>query len=535
MSILKSSFVVSSWTGVSRVMGFVRDIVIANKLGTSAASDAFFIAMLLPNLFRRLFAEGGFNVAFVPLLTQVDAKEGKTAAEEFAATSFTWLLLALLVVILTAQLFMPQLVQLISFSPTENPEKFDMAVFFGRITFPYLFFITLASLMGGICNCYRQFFSFSFVPILLNVAYLTSLLILPEYGVQPALAASVAIPAGGVLQAGFMVWALRRLKFSLRLAWPPKHPQLNDLLKRLGPAAITVGFLQFSFIIDTKFASTLDWWVINPAPYIASGEFAVSYLNYANKFYQFPLSMIGIAMATVLLPHFASALARKDHTASRVAFRESFITGMALAFAATAGLFVLGLPLMKTFFEHGDFTATSAQMSAWAMMGYCLGLPGYIASKITASAFYANGDTKTPVRAVAYTLVVNIIANAALIQFFGHVGIAVATAISGWVNASLQLYWLKKQNFIEIDSYALIWPLIKTVLLGAAVLGVLSVQGFLWPFGEGFILRFIWILSAVGLGGFVFIAGAHYGRLFDIGQLIRKVLKKPSNSAQSSA
>ena len=529
MSLLKASLTVSGWTGISRVFGLVRDIVIANKLGTSAASDAFFMALLLPNLLRRLFTEGAFNMAFVPLLTRIDEKD-QTDSERFASAALTWLGLALIVVLILAEIFMHQVVALIAFDPELYPEKFALTVLYGRITFPYLVGITIASLIGGICTARRRFAAFAIMPMLLNVSFLACLFTLPAFGIEPAMAASIAVPLGGILQAGFMVWALRKLKFNLRLVWPPKHPRLGSLLARLGPAALSVGVLQLSFLIDNKMASNMAQFVPSPEIIAKFGDNAVSYLNYANKFYQFPLALIGIAMATVLLPHFASALERKDKKGAKDAFDKSFVAGLALAASATAGLMILAEPMLTTFFGHGKFTGESVRFSAWAMMAYAAGLPGYITTKITMSAFYANEDTKTPVKAALVALAINIAANFILIRSYGHVGIAAGTAIAGWSNAAIQLWFVQRQGFVDLNLKALSWPILKALALGLAIFGCLVVYQAFVPFVAFKLLQLLWIIGAIAIGVGVFAAGAQYGGLFNVRQALRALTRRAAAS-----
>lgn len=523
MSILKSSAVVSAWTMASRVLGFVRDIVIASKLGVSAASDAFFIATLLPNVFRRLFAEGGFNVAFVPIFTRTNTGKGQKEAEDFASAAFTWLLIALLVINIVAQIFMGQILQ-VFFSIADNPEKFDLAMLYGRITFPYLFLITLTSLMGGICNSFGRFAAFAFMPILLNVGYLACIFILPKYGITPGMATSIGMPVGGVMQLAFMTWALWKTGFKLNLKWPPKHANLNELLLRLGPAALTVGILQISLIIDNAFAGKIQNYIVDPNTLlIPLADKSVSYLNYANKFYQFPLALIGIAMATVLLPHFSRALEKKDFKSAKDSFAQAFSAGNALGLAAMVGLFLVAEKLLITFFGHGKFTLADAHMAGMAMMAYCLGLPGYITAKIAASAFYANKDTKTPVKIAVVALISNVLANLILMQYFGHVGIAAGTAVSGWVNGMLLFFFLKKQGFIEISLKELMWPYLKGWMLAILILVLVILYGNYVTFAESFFLQAAWLVGALSVGFLTFVIGAHLSGLFDFKHALKKL------------
>lgn len=270
--------------------------------------------------------------------------------------------------------------------------------------------------------------------------------------------------------------------------------------------------------------------VASPDVLVQFGDKAVSYLNYANKFYQFPLALIGIAMATVLLPHFASALERKDKKAAKETFDQSFIAGLALATSATAGLIVLAEPMLKTFFEHGAFTAQSAHLSALAMMAYAAGLPGYITTKITMSAFYANEDTSTPVKAVTIALIINVIANFILIRHYGHVGIAAGTAISGWSNAAIQLWFVQRQGFVDLDLKSLSWPILKAVGLGASIFAALIIYQSFVPFVDFKLFQLLWILGAITIGFAIFAFGAHHAGLFNMRRVINALTARAKTS-----
>ncbi len=507
MSFLKSSAIVSVWTFGSRILGFLRDIVLANKLGVSAATDAFFMALVLPNLLRRLMAEGAFNVAFVPQLSREnDASRQK--AEIFASAALSWLLLISLILVVIAEIFMPTLAGLIAPGFKENPEKFDLLVYLGRISFPYLAFITIAAFLGSVCNTLGRFAAYAAVPALLNISFLGCLFILPAFGVDPVLAATVAIPLGGVFQILFMVWAWRKTGFKLHLSFAPKHNGLKTLLKRIGPAALGIGVLQLSFVIDQILASMLH-------------NNAVSYLQFANRFYQMPLALIGIAMATVLLREFSQALGSGNKTKVNSLFEKSFIGGLALGLASTIGLFLLAQELMSTMFQHGKFTSDAATATAYAMMAYSIGLPAYIITKITTSAFFANEDTRTPVIASVITLVINVIANLILMRYYGHIGIAMATAIAGWSNAALQLYLVKRHGFLDIHFKTLFAPLFKIIAVTACMFIAIVLYKLYVPYGGAFMWKFTWLIGAIGLGSIVFAVGAEKTGLFPLMQLFK--------------
>ncbi|MFZ2620553.1 MAG: murein biosynthesis integral membrane protein MurJ, partial [Alphaproteobacteria bacterium] len=499
MSLLKSSMIVSIWTMASRMLGFARDMLMANKMGASAATDAFFIALILPNLLRRLFAEGAFNIAFVPLYSRLNESDPK-AAQAFVNQAFTWMIVFLGMLTIVAEIIMPAFVMLLAAGYANNVEKFALTVLFARCTFPYLVLISLASLLGALCNSAGKFAAYAFVPTLLNVALIGALIVAEPFGWEPALASCIAVPIGGVLQLGFMLWAFKRAGLKVALVRPELSRNMRHLFVRFWPAALGVGVLQISFIIDTTLAS----WLEGPA---------VSYLQYANRFYQLPLAIIGTALATVLLPHMARALERQDQKAADGALTQSLGGGIAIALAATAGLAMLAHELMATLLHHGKFTAEATNATAWAMIAYSLGLPGYILTKITATGFYAAGDTKTPVKAAAYALLVNFVGNLILMQYFGHVGIALATALSGWTNAGLQWYWLQRTGQFTVKGADLVWPLAKAALVAGVVAASLWGFAAVVPFAEHSLLQFAWLAAATVLGGVVFAGGSVWSGL----------------------
>ena len=510
MSLLKSSFTVGFWTLSSRILGFLRDVVIANKLGASAASDAFFVALMLPNLLRRLFAEGAFNVAFVPLLAR-EQEKGDEARLAFISAVFSWLLVTVLAVCAVAMLAMPLVVAALVPGFVGDAEKFNLTVLLGRITFPYLGLITVAAFLGAVLNSARRFAAYAAVPLFLNLSFLAFLLLAPEGEQAAVFAASWAVPVGGLLQVAFMVWAfwVSGLKLSLKL--PHKHPLLKPLLLRLGPAALGVGVLQVSFLIDNFLASFLY-------------DKAISYLQYANRFYQLPLALIGIAVATVLLPHLSSALGKNDKKEAARSFESALVASLSLAFAAFAGLFILAHELMSTLFKHGEFTAAAAAATSWAMMAYSVGLPGYILTKITGSVFFAAEDTRTPLMCSAAALVVNVVANLILMQFMGHVGIALATAISGWFNAALQLVLLHKRQYFPVQYGQFMRPLGKA-LVGTLIMTVVLL-GFeaLVAYPQTGVMRFAWLGPAVALGGLTFAVVAETLKLFPLRRMVKRLL-----------
>lgn len=516
MAILKNSIIVAFWTMASRGLGFARDLLIANKLGATGAADAFFIALMLPNLLRRLFGEGAFNIAFVPILARHKGKSD-AAALEFASAAFSWLLVIVSVVTLIGIFAMPALVAVMASGWLDQPEKFALTVELGRITFPYLGLITIAAFLGAMCNTFGQFAAFAMVPAFLNLSILICLFALPGFNVHPAQAAAWAIPLGGIGQVAYMWWAARRLNLRLTFHWFPRHKDLKPLLYRIGPAAVGVGVLQLSLIIDNQVAS-----------FLSNG--AISYLQYANRFYQLPLALIGIAVATVLLPHLAVLLGEGNRKEATRSFTDALAGCLTLALGATVGLLLLAPEMMMTLLKHGVFSVADSYATAWAMMAYVLGLPAYILTKVTAPAFFASEDPASPVKAGAYALLVNFLINVAFViaakqwgfENIAHVGIALSTAIGGYVNAALQWRWLNRRGILDVDAAAL-WKDIRKMLAVAALVALaIGSLKFAVPYSHDWnlMLRIGWLGLTMGLGLAVFVAGVEYAGLVSFKSLL---------------
>jgi putative peptidoglycan lipid II flippase len=501
--ILKNTLIVSAWTSLSRSLGFVRDLVIANKLGASAASDAFFLALMLPNLLRRLFAEGAFNVAFVPLLAKHKAKN-EAEALRFASVTFSWLVVLVSAVVVLGWVFMPVLMAILASGWLDDAEKFGLAVELGRITMPYLGLITVASFLGAMCNTWGRFAAYAFAPALLNVSLIGCLVVLPSLGVEPVFAATWAVPIGGVLQVAYMAWSAKKLGLTLTFGWLPRHPDLRLFLLRLGPAALGVGVLQLAVLVDTAVASWLP-------------DGAISYLQNANRFYQAPMALIGTAVATVLLPHLALLMGKGDKAAATQSFTGALSACLALGFGSMAVFFVLAPELMHVLLGHGAMTDNATRMIAYAMMGYVIGLPAYILTKVTAPAFFAAGDVMTPVKASAISLAINFSFNVLFVVLamglgyaaYGHIGIAIATAIGGYVNAALQWRWLQQRGVLALDAQKFRHELSLMLLVsGAAAVAMLACSLVLpYPMEAVLPVRLIWVAVVMGVGGAVFVAG----------------------------
>ena len=510
MTVFRSSLTISSFTLGSRLLGFVRDVIMALVLGAGPMADAFFVALRLPNLFRQLMAEGAFNVAFVPMLARKLGDDGTPKeAEDFANAVFSVLFAATLAVTVLGMVFMPALVAILAPGFLNTPETYELAVTLGRITFPYLTFIVFVSFTSGINNTLGRFAAGAAAPILLNVAFIFCLIVLPKTGADAAHAAAYAVPLGGVLQALLMVWATRRNKFRLKWQLPHNHPQMGTLFKRLGASMLGVGVQLFNSMFGMFLASTL-----------ATGS--ISYLFYADRLNQLPLALVGIAIGTALLPHLSRALKKDDTKSASQSFEQAVTFGLCLALAAAGGLFVLSHELIQILFMRGAFDVEAAHLTALALMGYSVGLPAYILVKITSAVFYAGEDTTTPFQTALLSMVINVIASLALIGALDHVGIALAGALAAWVNMATHSILIYKRGLLpHIHMREFGVNITKVCLLNGLLIAVLWGFKTYMPMPDTGMLGTLWLAGVIVLTFVVFVIG-----LIAFGLLDKSLLRR---------
>jgi putative peptidoglycan lipid II flippase len=462
MSLLRNFATVGAGTASSRVLGFVRDIFIAAALGTGPVADAYFVAQRLPNLFRRLFAEGAFASAFVPLFTKSHEGDGPEAGHRFAEESLAALTSLLIVVSVVAEIAMVWLTFGLAPGFAADPEKFSLAVLLSRIAFPYLLLISITTLLSGALNGIGRFAAAAFSQSLLNVVLIVALVFLYWKGEVGTVRAGVlltsAITLGGVVQLAFLLIACRRAGIHLRLVWPRWTVNVKRLTRLALPSVIAGGVTQINIVVGTIIAS------------LEAG--AVSWLYYADRLYQLPLGIVGIAISVVLLPDLSRALRAGrqdvvDHTQNR-----SIEFAAALTLPATVALFVIPHEIIAILFQRGAFTAADTAATAPALAAYALGLPAFVAIKVLQPSYFAREDTSTPMWAGALSMVVNVVAAFVLFHFFAHVGIAAATSLAAWVNTIYLVIVLHRGNHLNMDAalrHRLPLLLLASVLMGVVV------------------------------------------------------------------
>src|SRR3954463_2604497 len=452
MNLLRALLTVSSLTLISRVMGFARDFFIARAFGAGVATDAFFVAFRLPNLLRRLFAEGAFSQAFVPVLAE---QKNKTSAEEVRGVidrTATLLFLALVVTALIGIAVAPLVVYISAPGFAHDPAKFDLTVTMLRITFPYIAFISLVALAAGILNTWNRFSVPAFTPTLLNVAFIVGALFFADHFNPPVLVLAWAVFAGGILQLAFQVPFLLRMGLLPRWRLDLKHPAVRRILKLMAPAAFGVSISQISLLINTIFAS-----------FLVTGS--VSWLYSADRLMEFPSGMLGVALGTITLPSLSKYHADSNHEEYSRLLDWGLRITVLLAVPATVALAVLALPLIAALFHYGRFTAEDAWMTRQALMAYSLGLVGIIMVKILAPGFYARQNIVTPVKIGILPLVATQALNLALIGPLRHAGLALAIGLGACLNAALLYRGLRRNGTYQPVPG---WPLFL-LKVGAAV------------------------------------------------------------------
>lgn len=445
MQLLRNFATVGAFTALSRVLGFIRDVMMAAVLGAGPVADAFFVAFKLPNLFRRLFAEGAFNSAFVPLLARADAEGGAEEAERFASDVLSWLLVFLIAAMALAQLFAPVLVGLLApgFADDGN---FDLTVVYARICFPYLAAMSLVAFLSGILNTAGRFALAAFAPVLLNIVLISSIGAAGILGLPPreaAFALSWGVFVAGAVQAMLLTVGVARLGVDLRMRWPRRSPRLKRMLMLGLPGIAAGGVTQINIVAGTVIAS---FW---PG--------AVSYLYYADRLYQLPLGVVGIAIGVALLPDLSRRLRSGDKAGALRTQNRALEFALMLTLPAAAALIVVPVEIVITLFERGAFTRADTALTAAAVAAYGFGLPAFVLIKVLSPAFFAREDTATPLYFAAVSMVVNVVGSIAFAQLLApqglaHVGIAAATSLAGWVNTLLLFVALLRRGHFVIDA-----------------------------------------------------------------------------------
>ena len=437
MNLLRAAATVSGITLLSRITGLVRENLTASIFGASAFTDAFFVAFRLPNLLRRMFAEGAFSQAFVPLLAQARAEEGPQRTREMVDRTATVLFWVLVAISLAGIAAAPALVWLMASGLAREPAAYDAAVTMTRWMFPYILFISMVALSAGILNTWKRFALPAFSPVMLNLCFIGAALGLAPHFDPPVYALAVGVVVGGIAQLAIQLPALRRIgmlpRVGLGVAAALRDPHTARLLKLMAPAVLAVSVAQISLIINTHIASRL-----------APGS--VSWVSYADRLMEFPTALLGVALGTVLLPSLSRAIAGGD----RDEYSGLLDWGLRLVFVLSvpcmAGLALMAEPLTALLFHYGRFDAQDVLMTRNAAIGYAAGLLALVAIKVLAPGYYAQQDVRTPVKIGLLVLAATQLMNLALVPFLQHAGLALSISLGAWVNAGLLLTGLLRRG-----------------------------------------------------------------------------------------
>jgi len=467
--LLKSGLIVSFMTLISRVLGLVRDVVVANFIGAGAAADVFFFANRIPNFLRRLFAEGAFSQAFVPVLSEVKAKHGDDAVRELLAKVTGSLGVVVTLVTLFGVIASPLVAMLFGMGwfvewLNDGPEahKFELASLMLKITFPYLWFISLVALSGAVLNTYNRFAVAAFTPVFLNIAMIACAVYMAPTMEEPALALAWGVFIGGVVQLLFQLPFLAKAGLLVWPKWGWRDENVTKIRKLMLPALFGVSVSQINLLLDTVIAS-----------FLLTG--AVSWLYYSDRLIEFPLGLFGIAIATVILPN----LSRHHATANTERFSQTLDWSLRFValfgIPAMAGLIVLSQPIIALLFMRGEFTQHDVLMVSYSLMAYSTGLLSYMLIKVLAPGFYARQDIRTPVRIGIIAMVANMVFNLILAPFLSYVGLALATAMSASLNAYLLYRGLKLSGVYQLSKTSMVF-LLKLVIASCLMAALLYWQ-----------------------------------------------------------
>lgn len=449
-SLFKNTFVVGMITLLSRVSGLFRDLFVAKYLGAGKFSDCFLVAFKIPNLFRSIFAEGAFNSAFVPIFSGILYEDRENKAKQFCKNLFAFLFYILLVFTLFAEIFMPYVIDIFAPGFSENSEKFALSITLARIVFPFLLSIALTSFFGSILNTLGNFKPYAFTPIILNITMIFSLVFMGNNMPTVAHAASWGVAIAGIIQL-FLLWFIAYkygfglLSFKLKLT-----PEIGLFFKKIIPGILGAGIYHLNVLIGSIFASQTNG--------------AVSWIYYADRLYQLPLGVIGIALATVLLPSLSKEVKRHNINKTRFLFNHSMKLASLLVIPASFGIMVLSYPIIQIFFEHGAFTANDTYATTMLLQILCFSLPALVYTKLFSNVFYARNDTKTPMILAGISLVFNFFFTVSLNRLYGYKGIVISITISNWINCFL-LYFVSYLKKLMVMYKGILKDIFKIIII----------------------------------------------------------------------
>ncbi len=514
MSLYRNFLNVGGLTLLSRIFGFVRDALMAAVLGISPVSDAFNAAFRFPNLFRRLFAEGAFNTAFVPMFASALESQGREGAKELASRIMSWLVAAILAITIIVEIFAEPI--MVPFVPgfLNDPEKFELTVFLTRIMFPYLACMSLMAAYAAILNSLDRFTAAAFAPVVLNIVNIAALIPLALLVLEDrdtAFWVAVATMAGGVAQLALVYGAIRRAGFVPRIRLPRLDTEVKQFWVLAVPAILAGGITQINIFVGTVIASGADE--------------VMSIIYNADRLYQLPLGIIGIAIGTVLLPELSRHIGAGRDAEARASQSQSLFLSMLLSMPAAGALIGLALPIVRVLFERGAFGPGDSVNVAQALVAFAAGLPAFVLIRVLQPGFFSRKDTRTPTWFAAVSLVVNVVLSLLLFSSLKHVGIAIATSVAAWVNVILLAAFLARRGHFRLEAgewqqQAMIAVL--TVAIATALYGGVVLLGPVFDPGYFFPLQALALLALCVLGATFYFALLHLTGVQRLGALFRR-------------
>ncbi|ESQ80880.1 murein biosynthesis integral membrane protein MurJ [Asticcacaulis sp. YBE204] len=470
-SVARSSLVFGGVTLISRVMGFARDLVITAAMGASGniAADAYSTALQFPNLFRRIFAEGAFTAAFVPAYSATLEKDGPEAADRLARDAMATITLVAIVLSVIAQIFMPQIMAVFSEGYAENPEKMRLTVILTQITMPYLPCMTMVALLSGVLNARGRFALSALAPTLLNLFMLIFVWFAKD-PVTAAFAASWAVIAAGLAQAALLVWGCRKTGAKIGLARPSLTPEIRNLLILAVPGAMAAAATQINVFVSSWLASAIDG--------------ARTWLNVADRLYQLPLGLVGVAIGVALLPALSRSVQAGDHERSQTVMDEAVLLSMALTLPAAAAIIAMPFFLIDGLYTRGEFLTHDARETASALLHYGWGVPAFVLARVLTPAFFARKDTFGPMKFAVVSVIVNLACGLTLFPLIGVAGLAIGTSAAAWVNVFLMLFTLAHRKTWVLGAKPAI-GLIKVLIAGGLMGAFCAACSYYRPLIEG--------------------------------------------------
>ena len=485
--------VVSSMTLLSRLSGFARDVLLSHFLGASGVADAFLVAFRIPNFFRRLFAEGAFNQAFVPVLARYKAR-GPEQLKRFVALMSGNLGLVLVLFVAAGVLCSAALVAVFAPGFWDDSTRFDLATDLVRITFPYLGFIALTAFAGGVLNIHDRYAVPAFTPVLLNATLIAAMLLAAAAGAEMVFALAWGVLAAGALQLCFQVPFMARLHLLTMPTVGVRHEGVRQVGRLLVPAVLAASVGQVNALIDTVLASTLT-----------TGS--IAWLYYADRLLELPIGLVAVALGTVLLPNLSRLASTDDGAAFARTLGWGVRMGVLLGLPASVALFLLAGPLIATIFHHGAMTATDVAMTSLALKAFAMGVLPLVLVKVLAPAYFAHEDTRTPFRLAAVAVAVNVVLNLSMFRWFGHVGLALATSVAAWVHCWLLLRGVAERGYFVLDGQLTrtATRVLAAVTCMGLTLAVAAPNDAFWLLTST-LERVLWLFGVVASGGLVYAA-----------------------------